>query len=172
MPIILNPGDHIKHDKKLHVKIVNKDDNEFDSLIKFANDKNGEYLNYIKKENNIANPKFHSVVSLFKKNLLRNFNKTKSFNFRTLININENLKTKTLFLDFKNKKINSNSQNDKIDLTINIESSKIRNLLLKKYPMNFMTFHNGGYTCERANMKLTENEKKYWSWINRLDFFI
>jgi 16S rRNA G966 N2-methylase RsmD len=62
--------------------IVNKDDNEFDSLIKFANDKNGEYLNYIKKENNITNPKFHSVVSLFKKNLLRNFNKTKSFNFK------------------------------------------------------------------------------------------
>jgi hypothetical protein len=172
VPIILNPGDHKKYDKKLHVNIVNKDDNEFDSLIKFANDKTGEYLNYIKKENIITNPKFHSVVSLFKKNLLRNFNKTMSFNFRTLININENLKTKTLFLDFKNKKINSNSQNDKIDLTINIESSKIRNLLLKKYPMNFMTFHNGGYTCERANMKLTENEKKYWSWINRLDFFI
>ena len=111
------------------------------------------------------------IVQIFKKNLLRNFNKTNSFNFRTLININENLKKKTLFIDFKNKKINSN-QKGKIDLTVNIESSKLRNLLLKKYPMNFMTFHNGGYTCERVNMKLTESEKKYWSWINRLDFFI
>jgi hypothetical protein len=171
-PIILNPGDHIKYDKKLHINIQNKNNNEFDSLIKFANDKNIEYLNYIKKENNITKPKFNSAVNLFKKNLLRNFNKTKSFNFRTLININENLKTKKLFLDFKNKKITSNYQNDKVDLKINIQSSKIRNLLLKKYPMNFMTFHNGGYTCERANMKLTENEKKYWAWINRLDFFI
>ena len=175
-PIILNPGDHIKYEKKLQVNIINKNNNEFDSLIKFANDKNGEYLNYIKKENNITKPKLNLLVNSFKKNLLRNIGKTKSFNFKTLININENQKTKSLFLDFKNKKIhlNSNTSNksNKVNLKINIESSKIRNLLLKKYPMNFMTFHNGGYTCERANMKLTENEKKYWSWINRLDFFI
>jgi len=26
--------------------------------------------------------------------------------------------------------------------------------------------------CERKTMNLTENEKKYWSWINNLDFFI
>ena len=38
--------------------------------------------------------------------------------------------------------------------------------------MNFLTFHNGGYTCERSTMNLTENEKKYWNWINNLDFFI
>ena len=36
--------------------------------------------------------------------------------------------------------------------------------------MNFLTFHNGGYTCERANMDLSEDEKKYWSWINNLSF--
>ncbi len=171
-PLILNPGDHIKYDKKLNVRIINKYISEFDSLIKFANDKNEEYLSYIKKENNITKPKINSLVNIFEKNLLRNLKKTNPFNFKTLININENLKTKTLFIDFKNKKISSNYNNDKIDLKINIESSKIRNLLLKKYPMNFMTFHNGGFTCERAKMKLTKNEKKYWSWINRLDFFI
>ena len=38
--------------------------------------------------------------------------------------------------------------------------------------MNFLTFHNGGYTCERSTMKLTKNEQKYWNWINNLDFFI
>ena len=58
------------------------------------------------------------------------------------------------------------------DLKIEIESIKIRNLLSQKYPMNFMTFHNGGYTCERKVMNLSSNEKKYWSWINNLDFFI
>jgi hypothetical protein len=171
-PIILNPGDNIEYHKKLNLNIINKDNNQFDSLIRFANNKSEEYLNYIKKQNSIIKPNFNSLVSLFKKNLLRNFNKIKSFNFKTLININENFKTKSLFIDFKKKKISSNYKNNKIDLKINIESSKIRNLLLKKYPMNFMTFHNGGYTCQRANMQLTENEKKYWSWINRLDFFI
>ena len=35
-----------------------------------------------------------------------------------------------------------------------------------------LTFHNGGYTCERKVLSLTNNEKKYWSWINNLDFFI
>jgi hypothetical protein len=76
------------------------------------------------------------------------------------------------YLDFNKKEIFSGSKYNKIDLKINIDSSKIRGLLLKKYPMNFMTFHNGGYTCERANMRLGENEKKYWGWINKLDFFI
>jgi hypothetical protein len=171
-PIILNPGDYIKFNKSLSVNILNKDQNQLDSLVRFANNKNEEYANYIKKQNNLINPKFNIVVKIFKKNLLRNFNKIKKFNFRTLINIIENHKTKSLLLDFKKKQIFSISKYYKVDLKINIDSSKIRSLLLKKYPMNFMTFHNGGYTCERANMRLSENEKKYWGWINRLDFFI
>ena len=36
--------------------------------------------------------------------------------------------------------------------------------------MNFLTFHNGGYTCERKVMNLSSSERKYWSWINNLDF--
>jgi hypothetical protein len=171
-PIILNPGDYIKYNKNLSVNILNKDQNQFDSLIRFANDKSEEYANYIKKQNNLKNTKFNMVVNLFKKNLLRNFSKLKKFNFKTLINISENHKTKSLLLDFKKKEIFLVSKHDKVDLKINIDSSKIRSLLLKKYPMNFMTFHNGGYTCERVNMRLSENEKRYWGWINRLDFFI
>ena len=79
-------------------------------------------------------------------------------------NTNFNFKTKSIKAKLKIK--------EKVDLKINIESTKIRNLLLTKYPMNFMTFHNGGYTCERKVLSLTNNEKKYWSWINNLDFFI
>ena len=76
-------------------------------------------------------------------------------------------------IDFNNKSIKEQDRvNENSNLKIKIESNKIRNLLLSKYPMNFMTFHNGGYTCERKVMSLTSNEKKYWSWINNLDFFI
>ncbi len=78
-------------------------------------------------------------------------------------------------IDFRKKKINQLKRSyNRFDpnLIVNIESSKIRNLLFKKYPMNFLTFHNGGYTCERSTMKLTKNEQKYWNWINNLDFFI
>ncbi len=70
------------------------------------------------------------------------------------------------------KTIKDESQNPEVNLKVNIESTKIRNLLKKKYPMNFLTFHNGGYVCERSTMKLTINENKYWNWINNLDFFI
>jgi hypothetical protein len=171
--IVLNPGDYIKYSSVLNIKIINKDKNTTDNLIKFANNKNKEYFAYGKKENKITKPKFNYLIYLFQKNLLRNLNKTNFFNFKVLILISDNKKTQSLFINFNNKKISLNRNiNTKVNLKVNIESSKIRNLILRKYPMNFLTFHNGGYTCERANMKLTNNEKKYWSWINRLDFFI
>jgi hypothetical protein len=173
-PIILNSGDYVDHKKKLIVKKKNKELYENESLIKFHNEKNDEYLEYQKKENAIKYPKYKDLINIFIKNLKRNITDIKHFNFKTKIKVNEREKETSILIDFKTKKINliNGNNKSKINLIIEIESSKIRNLVLNKYPMNFMTFHNGGYMCERKTMNLTENEKKYWGWINNLDFFI
>jgi UDP-MurNAc hydroxylase len=173
--IVLNPGDWINLSKKrVKVNLKNaKKYNQSESLIKFSNDTSEQYLEYQKKEKKISKPNFKMITKIFVNNLKRNIKNVEKFNFKTSINIKEENKNKTILIDFEKKNIKEVIKiNKSVNLKINIESSKIRNLLLSKYPMNFMTFHNGGYTCERQVLNLADNEKKYWSWINNLDFFI
>lgn len=132
-----------------------------------------EYKKYQIKENHIKKPTLQKITTLLIKKLQKNINGIKKFNFRTSINIQEDDKNKLIIIDFKEGNVSESKEIDqKVNLMIEIKSSKIRNLLLKKYPMNFLTFHNGGYTVKREVMRLTKNEKKYWDWINNLDFFI
>ena len=132
-----------------------------------------KYKEYQIKKNKVTKPHLDNLTRSFINNLKRNIKSTERFNFKTSINIKEENKNKFIMIDFNNKSIKEQDRvNENSNLKIKIESNKIRNLLLSKYPMNFMTFHNGGYTCERKVMSLTSNEKKYWSWINNLDFFI
>ena len=173
--IIMGSEDYLKINGSIKFSIGRKNENEFEKLIRFANEIGPLQKKYLEEERKIKNPNLNNLVSIFKKNLDRNIKFADSFNFKTLISINEEDKNKKILIDFKKKKINqviTNYNKYNPNLIINIESSKVRNLLLKKYPMNFLTFHNGGYTCERSTMKLTKNEQKYWNWINNLDFFI
>ena len=173
--IIMSSGDNIKLNGTLKTNIKNPYKSNHEDLIAFANEKGNQYKEYLIKIKKSKKPSLDNLTNQFLKKLLKNIDSSKKFNFKALISINEDNKIRTLFLNFNNKSIkliNKNYNNQKINLKINIESSKIRNLLKKKYPMNFLTFHNGGYTCERSTMKLTENENKYWNWINNLDFFI
>ena len=173
--IIMGSEDYLKINGSIKFSISRKNENEFEKLIRFANEIGPLQKKYLEEERKIKNPNLNNLVSIFKKNLDRNIKFADSFNFKTLISINEEDKNKKILIDFKKKKINqviTNYNKYNPNLIVNIESSKVRNLLLKKYPMNFLTFHNGGYTCERSTMKLTKNEQKYWNWINNLDFFI
>ena len=173
--IIMGSEDYLKINGSIKFSISRKGENEFEKLIRFANEIGPLQKKYLEEERKIKNPNLNNLVSIFKKNLDRNIKFADNFNFKTLISINEEGKNKKILIDFKKKKINqviTNYNKYNPNLIVNIESSKVRNLLLKKYPMNFLTFHNGGYTCERSTMKLTKNEQKYWHWINNLDFFI
>ena len=173
--IIMGSEDYLKINGSIKFSISRKGENEFEKLIRFANEMGPLQKKYLEEERKIKNPNLNNLVSIFKKNLDRNIKFADNFNFKTLISINEEGKNKKILIDFKKKKINqviTNYNKYNPNLIVNIESSKVRNLLLKKYPMNFLTFHNGGYTCERSTMKLTKNEQKYWHWINNLDFFI
>jgi hypothetical protein len=172
---ILNPSDYVKFtNNKIKINIKNtKKFSEAESLIRFSNQKSEEYKKYQIKDNQIRKPLLQKLTSLFIKKLQRNIKNIEKFNFKTSINIQEDNKNKFLTIDFNKKNITESKEvNEKANLKIEIKSSKIRNLLLSKYPMNFLTFHNGGYTVKREVMGLTSNEKKYWDWINNLDFFI
>ena len=173
--IIMGSEDYLKINGSIKFSISHKNENEFEKLIRFANEIGPLQKKYLEEERKIKNPNLNDLVGIFRKNLDRNIKFADNFNFKTLISINEEGKNKKILIDFKKKKINQvikNYNKYNPNLIVNIESSKVRNLLLKKYPMNFLTFHNGGYTCERSTMKLTKNEQKYWNWINNLDFFI
>jgi len=176
-PIILNSGDWINlFKKKVNIKNENtNNDDYYQSLIKFSNTNLDEYKRYQVKENLPTQPNFKNLIRIFINNLKRNIKNLKKFNFETLIIIEDLDKDGQILINFKNKiikNIKNNNDNLKPDLKITIESKKIRNLLLRKYPMNFLTFHNGGYRCKRKVLNLTNNEKKFLSWINSLDFFI
>ncbi len=174
-PIILGSGDWIKlYKKKIGIDQKNaKKYNETESLIKFSNDTQKEYIKYQLKEKKLIKPNYNKIIKQFTNNLKRNIKKIERFNFITSINIKEGKNDKFIIINFQDKKIYVSDKNIKNqNLNVQIQSYKIRNLLLSKYPMNFLTFHNGGYSCERKLTNLTSNEKKYWSWINELDFFI
>ena len=172
---IMKSGDKLNINGKVKPQFKNETVSNYENLIAFANEMSPQYKKFLIQEKKIQKPNLNELVKNFEKKLIRNLNSSNKFNFKALISINEDDKTKSILLNFKNKSIkpvNLKKFNNKTNLKINIESSKVRNLLNKKYPMNFLTFHNGGYTCERSTMNLTENEKKYWNWINNLDFFI
>ncbi len=173
--LIMRSGDYIKINKSVKANIKKNKISDYDNLIAFANDKNSLYKKYLINEKKLNKPNLSDLVKRFQNKLSDNLNSIEEFNFKTLISIIEEEKNKNILIDFKKKHIRTiknKSIDPKVNLKVNIESTKIRNLLKKKYPMNFLTFHNGGYVCERSTMKLTANENKYWNWINNLDFFI
>ena len=171
----MNSGDYVKINKSIKTNIKKNETSDYDNLIAFANDKTNQYKKYQINEKKLNKPNLAILVKRFQSKLSHNLDNVEKFDFKTLISIIEDEKNKNILIDFKKKliKIIKNKRVDpKVNLKVNIESAKIRNLLQKKYPMNFLTFHNGGYVCERSTMKLTINENKYWNWINNLDFFI
>lgn len=173
--LIMNSGDYVKINKSIKTNIKKNETSDYDNLIAFANDKTNLYKKYQINEKKLNKPNLTVLTKRFQSKLSNNLESVEKFNFKTLISIIEDEKNKNILIDFKKKLIKTikdESQNPEVNLKVNIESTKIRNLLKKKYPMNFLTFHNGGYVCERSTMKLTINENKYWNWINNLDFFI
>ena len=173
-PIILNSGVNIDISNKFKLNLKNKlKISTSESLIRFANEKHEEYKKYKDIENRLKKPDIKKLTKKFCDYLAKNMNLIKKFNFEVIISIVEDNKKTYILLNFKNKKLKIiKKKKENVNLFVEIESLKIRNLFLQKYPMNFLTFHNGGYTCERKVMNLSSSERKYWSWINNLDFFI
>ena len=85
----------------------------------------------------------------------------------------KNQKDSSFLINFNNKKIIEDMPLKRLyvpKLIIFTEFYKIANLVNKKYPMNFMTFHNGAITCQRDSKELSDNEYRFWNWIYNLSF--
>jgi hypothetical protein len=171
--LIMNPGDYFKsRNNKLFTKITKYEYNK-KSLDKFLHNKKKDFTKYIKNEKKVAGINGKNLISKFKEKIKRELKKIKNFNFKISFIIKEtNQKTQNLILDLRTKKIKFDSlgNNSKYDLKISIDSYKIKNLMKKKYPMNFATFSNGGHFCERKKLTLSPNELKFWVWMHDIAF--
>lgn len=173
--IILNPGNFLEFSNGDLIK---------DKVTKYKFSKN-EFYNLKKKyalkfknfetnDKKFENQKKIPIIFSFIKTLEKNLKINNNFNFNVLFQIKDNNNKNYKFLiNFKNKKIIKQDKIPKLflpKLIIFTEFYKIANLVNKKYPMNFMTFHNGAIRCQRKSFKLSLEEKKFWKWIYNLSF--
>ena len=172
---ILNPGNFIKlnDDKGIESKIT-KYKFGLKEFNKFKKKNTQNFSSYQKKEMKLENLEKKQVINSFMKTIKKQLKNLKKFNFTVLFLIKyKNQRDSSFLINFKNKKIIEGTPKKKLyvpKLIIFTEFYKIANLIEKKYPMNFMTFHNGAITCQRDSEILSENEKKFWSWIYNFSF--
>lgn len=168
--VILNSGDCIiKKDKKVVINKTpyNHRDNKF---LDFYNKNYNEYNSLIQKDAKIKRIKLLKAPSIFKKKLKDNLGEIKPIKFFVKLKIlDTNSKKNTSIILDLNKKLFLKKRN-KLDLIIEIQNNKIANLLDGKYPMNFLTFHNGGFIAERFTKNYSNKEKQFWNWIYNIQF--
>ncbi|MAV83213.1 MAG: hypothetical protein CMI90_07120 [Pelagibacteraceae bacterium] len=166
---IMSPGDQITLDSGKFKFKLSKYKFSFDDLKKFYYQNIEEYDKVLEEEKKYTKPNIVKLRNIFIKSLLKYYNlNNPKIKFNFIFKIKEN---KNQIINFKitEKKINYkilNKISDKNDLILEIESFRIRRMLHGDYPMQFLTFHNGGYHCTRNNTYLTKKEKKFWQWIN------
>ena len=173
--IILNPGNYIHFKKNDFIKKnISKYRFNLKEFKKFKSKNLKSFSSYQKKEMQLENLEKRPIINSFIRTLKKELKKIKNYNFSVLFLIKYKNEKKTSFLiNFKNKKITKNISEKKLvipKLIIFTEFYKIANLVKRKYPMNFMTFHNGAITCQRNSKDLSDNEKKFWSWIYNFSF--
>tara|TARA_Y100001970_G_scaffold56883_1_gene71969 strand:- start:1451 stop:2737 length:1287 start_codon:yes stop_codon:yes gene_type:complete len=173
--LILSPGDYLnfKENDNIKKKISQYKFNtkEFN---KFKKKTNSNFFKYQRNEMSLENLEKKPVINSFINKIKNGLKKVNKYNFTVLFLIKYKDQKETSFLvNFRNKKIIENIPKDKLyipKLIIFTEFYKIANLVKKKYPMNFMTFHNGAITCQRDSKDLSRNEDKFWMWIYNLPF--
>ena len=170
-PLILNSGDFLKKDKnKIKIKKTPYVYSQ-KKLLEFYQDSFASYQKSNSEELNASKKTFKEIVNTFKNKINFFLRKSKLNDFKVKFNILEKdtEKKDKFVIDLKTKKIKT-SNLDKVDLIIDIFSYKLANLLEKKYPMNFLTFHNGGYVAQRFTKVYSKKEKEFWDWIYNLNF--
>jgi len=173
--IILNPGNYIEFsngkivDKKISKYKFNKKE-----FLKFKKKTSLKFKSYMANEKKLEKLDKTEIINKFIISLKKNFNQIKKFKFHVMFHINiDGKKNHKIVIDFKNKKILNSDKIPKLflpQLIIFTKFYKIANLIKNKYPMNFLTFHNGAITCKRESYNQSEQEKKFWNWIYNLSF--
>ena len=173
--LIMNPGNYIKllPNKEIEKKITDYKFNA-EELKKFRKKKLKQFTSVNLKEKKLEMLKKETVIDSFVQTIKNGLNNISKINFKVILLIKfKNQRNFKILINLKNKKITKNVKNDieqKPELAIFSEFYKIANLVSGKYPMNFMTFHNGSIICERESSTLSKNEKTFWNWIYNLSF--
>ena len=173
--LIMNPGNYIKllPNKEIEKKITDYKFNA-EELKKFRKRKLKQFTSVNLKEKKLEMLKKETVIDSFVQTIKNGLNNISKINFKVILLIKfKNQRNFKILINLKNKKITKNVKNDieqKPELAIFSEFYKIANLVSGKYPMNFMTFHNGSIICERESSTLSKNEKTFWNWIYNLSF--
>ena len=174
--VILNPGDFIKKNNNEYKIKKTPYKYDYEKTLKFQEDQQKEYDRYYLNELNFSKKSFLTTVKLFKAKLNKNLVHCQKRKFKIKFKILNKLNNdKSSFLiDLNSKKIkilNPNKTKEKANLEIEIFSFKIANLIEKKYPMNFLTFHNGSIKCKRNTKNYSKNEQIFWDWIYNINFY-
>ena len=156
-------------DKKISKYKFNKKE-----FLKFKKKTSLKFKSYMTNEKKLEKLDKTEIINKFIISLKKNFNQIKKFKFHVMFHINiDGKKNHKIVIDFKNKKILNSDKIPKLflpQLIIFTKFYKIANLIKNKYPMNFLTFHNGAITCKRQSYNQSEQEKKFWNWIYNLSF--
>ena len=116
------------------------------------------------QEKKYIKPVISKLAKIFIKKLNNHFYRNNpKIKFDVVFKIKEN---QSKIIEFKLKKNNISSKylkkiNNNNDLIIELDSYRLRRMLHGDYPMQFLTFHNGGYHCTRNTIELTEREKSF-----------
>ena len=166
---IMTPGDYLQlKNNYWKFKITNYEySNEI--IKKFYYENIDRFDLEQEQEKKYIKPVINKLAKIFTKKLNNHFYKNNpKIKFDVVFKIKEN---QNKIIEFKLKKNNISSKylkkiNNNNDLIIELDSYRLRRMLHGDYPMQFLTFHNGGYHCTRNTIELTEREKKFWEWIN------
>ena len=158
------------HSLKIKLSVYKHNNKE---LIKFYYENLDEFDKVSAEEKKYIKPDIKKLTKIFIKKLKNYFTQNNAnINFKITFKIKE-AKDSIINVKLTKKSIvakESHIIDTQNNLIIEIESFRLRRMLNGDYPMQFLTFHNGGYHCTRRTLKLTSNEKKFWEWINFFAF--
>tara|TARA_Y100000590_G_scaffold31417_3_gene34773 strand:+ start:10331 stop:11641 length:1311 start_codon:yes stop_codon:yes gene_type:complete len=166
---IMSPGDRLFWKNNKWKFNLSKYHFSYEDLNKFYYENVEHYDAINEEEKKYLKPDIAELRKIFIRKIKKYFlYNNPNINFLVIFKIKEG---KNQIIKFKLSKKNISHKilkkiNSKNNLIIEIESFRLRKMLRGDYPMQFLTFHNGGYHCIRSNLKLTEKEKKFWNWIN------
>ena len=165
----MSPGDYLQLKNNNWKFKLSKYEYSNEIIKKFYYENIDQYDLQQEQEKKYTKPVINKLAKIFVKKINNHFfaNNPK-IKFDVVFKIKEN---ENKIIEFKLKKNSISSKylkkiNSNKDLIIELDSFRLRRMIHGDYPMQFLTFHNGGYHCTRNTIELTDREKKFWEWIN------
>jgi hypothetical protein len=129
-----------------------------------------EFRKYLKIEKKYILKDYSNDLNKFRKKLKYSLKLWTKSKFNVCIIVYDELKDKYfhIYLNYgtKNKKIKLN----KINLSVEIPTYRVQNLIRGEYNMGITALSSGGMRIFRPTMNYTENEKYFWKLLEKINF--